>query len=163
MFTQPFIQAQIKENIKAPCHWHLWGKFTGDRWIPRTKGQWYGDCFHLTTSSCNLFYQKRPSVVKSCIWPSLLFAVDSMVKPRLCSSYEVLCQCYSRPMWILMILLLWVTCVKSHRQLFDTEYVPSCSKIEKLCKLHALLDFVVSTSRFNSYPLGLLRHWELTT
>ena len=37
--TQPFSQAQIKENIKAPRHWPLCGKFTGDRWIPRTKGQ----------------------------------------------------------------------------------------------------------------------------
>ena len=35
----PFIQAQIKENIKAPRHWPLWGEFTGDRWIRRTKGQ----------------------------------------------------------------------------------------------------------------------------
>ena len=26
-----FVQAQIKENIKAPRHWPLWGKFTGDR------------------------------------------------------------------------------------------------------------------------------------
>ena len=34
-----FIQAQIKENMKAPRHWPLWGEFTGDRWIPRTKGQ----------------------------------------------------------------------------------------------------------------------------
>ena len=33
--TQSFIQAQIKENIKAPRHWTLWGEFTGDRWIPR--------------------------------------------------------------------------------------------------------------------------------
>ena len=38
-FTQPFVQAQIKENIKAPSHWPLWEKFTCDRWIPRTKGQ----------------------------------------------------------------------------------------------------------------------------
>ena len=30
---------QIKENIKASRHWPLWGEFTGDRWIPRTKGQ----------------------------------------------------------------------------------------------------------------------------
>ena len=35
-----FIQAQIKKkNINAPRHWPLWGEFTGDRWIPRTKGQ----------------------------------------------------------------------------------------------------------------------------
>ena len=32
-------KAQIKENIKAPRHWPLRGEFTGDRWIPRTKGQ----------------------------------------------------------------------------------------------------------------------------
>ena len=31
------VQAQIKENIKAPRHWPLWGEFTGDRWIPCTK------------------------------------------------------------------------------------------------------------------------------
>ena len=39
LLTQPFIQAQTKENIKAPRHWPLWGEFTGDRWIHRTKGQ----------------------------------------------------------------------------------------------------------------------------
>ena len=37
--TQPLFQAQIKENIEALRHWPLWGEFTGDRWIPRTKGQ----------------------------------------------------------------------------------------------------------------------------
>ena len=36
---QPFIQTQIKENIKDPRHWPLCGEFTGDRWIPRTNGQ----------------------------------------------------------------------------------------------------------------------------
>ena len=44
-------QAQIKENIKAPRHWPLWGEFTGARWIPCTKGQWRGKCFHFMTSS----------------------------------------------------------------------------------------------------------------
>ena len=39
IFTQPLIQAQIKENTKAPRHWPLWGEFIGDRWVPRTKGQ----------------------------------------------------------------------------------------------------------------------------
>ena len=28
-----------QENIKAPHHWPLYGEFTGDLWIPRTKGQ----------------------------------------------------------------------------------------------------------------------------
>ena len=39
LFTQPFIQAKIKENIKAPRHWPLCGEFTGDRRIPRTNSQ----------------------------------------------------------------------------------------------------------------------------
>ena len=39
MFVQPFVQAQIKENIKAPRHWPLWGESTGHRWIPLIKGQ----------------------------------------------------------------------------------------------------------------------------
>ena len=39
-FAQPFVQAQIKENIKAPRHWPLWGEFTGHRWIRLSKGQW---------------------------------------------------------------------------------------------------------------------------
>ena len=39
LFTQQFIRAPIKENIKAPRHWPLYGEFTGDRWIPRTNGQ----------------------------------------------------------------------------------------------------------------------------
>ena len=34
MFTQPFMQVLIKENINAPRHWPLWGEL-----IPRTKGQ----------------------------------------------------------------------------------------------------------------------------
>ena len=31
--------AQIQEDIKDPRPWPLWGEFTGNRWIPRTKGQ----------------------------------------------------------------------------------------------------------------------------
>ena len=45
-------KAQIKENIKAPRHWPLWGEFTGDRWIPRTNGQLREKCFHFMASSC---------------------------------------------------------------------------------------------------------------
>ena len=39
LFTQPFIRAQIKENIKALRHWPLCGELTGDQWIPRTTVQ----------------------------------------------------------------------------------------------------------------------------
>ena len=41
-----------QRNIKAPCSWPLCGEFKGDRWIPRTNGQYSGNCFHLMTSSC---------------------------------------------------------------------------------------------------------------
>ena len=34
LFTQSFIQAQIKENIKAPRHWPLCGEFTGTGEFP---------------------------------------------------------------------------------------------------------------------------------
>ena len=43
LFTQPFIPAQITENIEAPRHWPLCGEFTGDRGIPRTNGQLHGN------------------------------------------------------------------------------------------------------------------------
>ena len=56
----PFIQEHIKKPIKTPRHWPLWGKFTGDRWIRWTKGQWRGKCFHwrnhvYITESGNFF------------------------------------------------------------------------------------------------------------
>ena len=53
-----------KKNIKAPRHWPLWGKFTGDRWIPRTKGQWRRKCFHFMTSSWHILqYYLAPWVI----------------------------------------------------------------------------------------------------
>ena len=45
------VRSRIKANIKAPRHWPLCGEFTGDRWIPRTKSQLCGKCFHSLTSS----------------------------------------------------------------------------------------------------------------
>ena len=40
----------LKLRVTGLCHgW----KFTGDRWIPRTKSQKRGKCFHLMTSSWN--------------------------------------------------------------------------------------------------------------
>ena len=45
--------ADKKKPTKAPCHWPLWGEFTGDRRIPSTNSQWRGKCFHLMTTSCS--------------------------------------------------------------------------------------------------------------
>ena len=77
MFTQPFIQTQIKENVKAPRHWPLCGDITGDRWIPRTNGQLRGKCHHDSSrrvgNDCHswiwlLIYSA--TTVFSCVVPS---------------------------------------------------------------------------------------------
>ena len=72
-FTQPFIQALIKENIKPPRYWPLWGEFSGDRWIPCAKASnaenvsiwwrhhdfvskyWYKCPFHNVQQKCYHF------------------------------------------------------------------------------------------------------------
>ena len=36
LFAQPFVQAQIKENTKAPRHLPLWGESIVEQWIPIT-------------------------------------------------------------------------------------------------------------------------------
>ena len=33
------VQVQIKENVKAACHWPIWGESTVDRWFILTKDQ----------------------------------------------------------------------------------------------------------------------------
>ena len=43
-----------KKTSKPRVTGPLCGEFTGNRWIPRTNGQWRGKCFHLMTSSCNV-------------------------------------------------------------------------------------------------------------
>ena len=63
LFTQPFIQENIKENIKAQRHWPFCGEFTSDRWIPRKNGQWRGKCFHLMTSSCKRVDSDHTSIL----------------------------------------------------------------------------------------------------
>ena len=37
--SSTIFQAHIKEHIKAPRQWPLWGESTSDRWIPLTKDQ----------------------------------------------------------------------------------------------------------------------------
>ena len=40
LFTQSFIQTQIKENIKAPRHWPLCGEFTGNGEFPAQRANY---------------------------------------------------------------------------------------------------------------------------
>ena len=66
-FTQSFIQALIKETIKAPRHWPFLEEFTDDRWIPRTEGQlrWKKFPFHdviMLSILFRSFYALDPNI-----------------------------------------------------------------------------------------------------
>ena len=39
VYSTIYSDTDQKKNIKVPRHWPLCGEFTGDRWIPLTKGQ----------------------------------------------------------------------------------------------------------------------------
>ena len=39
VYSTVYSGAYQRIYIKAPRYWPLWGQFTGNRWIPRTKGQ----------------------------------------------------------------------------------------------------------------------------
>ena len=62
LLAELLLQAQKRENIKAPRYWPLWGELTSGRWTPRTKGQWRGNCFHLKTSSWIQTYMNSASI-----------------------------------------------------------------------------------------------------
>ena len=47
-----YLNRSKKTSEPALRHWPFCGEFTGDRWIPLTKGQERGNCFQLMTSSC---------------------------------------------------------------------------------------------------------------
>ena len=48
-------QRKYQSSVSLAFVW----EFTGDWWIPRTKGQLRGKCFHLMTSSWNLAIQSQ--------------------------------------------------------------------------------------------------------
>ena len=52
LFNRLFRHKSKRTLIRALRHWPLWGESTIDRWIPLTKSQLRGTCFHLMTSSC---------------------------------------------------------------------------------------------------------------
>ena len=67
MFTKPFIEAQIKENITAPRQWLLCWEFTGD------KGQWRGTfMFSLICvwMKCWVNSRKASDLTSTVVWPS---------------------------------------------------------------------------------------------
>ena len=78
LFTQPFIQTQIKENIKAPRHWPLCGEFTGTGEFPAQRASyaeyvsiWWRH--HVMWISVTWVFQIS---VPQSLDDSLLFAID---------------------------------------------------------------------------------------
>ena len=55
LFTQPFAQAQIKENTKAPRHWPLSGNSPVTGEVPAQRASNAEFFFYLMTSSYNVF------------------------------------------------------------------------------------------------------------
>ena len=125
----PFIQTQVKENIKAPRHWPLCGEFTGDRWIPHTKGQLHGKCFQLMTSSCSTIlvlwtngHRFPLHFVEGQQMQSFMFS--SFLRPIKLLNAQSNCQWFEMP---------WSSC--------DTTVVPCCT----ICNNHTVFVFRHST------------------
>ena len=69
LFTKPFIEGTAQRNVRAQRNWPLWGKFTGDRWIPYTKARQRGKCFHLMTSSLEIWNNRKGcDLSKICVY-----------------------------------------------------------------------------------------------
>ena len=69
LFTQSFIQTQMKENIKAPRHWPLCGEFTGTGEFPAQMASnaesvsiWWRH---------HVFGSHQTDVIKGNYWPSM--------------------------------------------------------------------------------------------
>ena len=92
LFTQLFIQVQIKENFKAPRHWPLWGEFTSE--FPAQKASnaenvsiWWRHYVHNATPSylwlnARLQYSiaNEHEILKSCT-ESLIFFLYPFTDP----------------------------------------------------------------------------------
>ena len=66
LFAQPFVQAQIKENIKAPRQWPLWRESTSD-W-------WFSSQMASNAENVSGFYTKGRQLVK----PNLICPSDKL-------------------------------------------------------------------------------------
>ena len=59
LYTQPFIQTQMKENFKAPPHWPLWPVNSPQKWLVTRNMSPFGDVIRLiitatSNSPCSL-------------------------------------------------------------------------------------------------------------
>ena len=70
VYSTVYSDADQRKHQSSASLAFVWG-IHRDRWIPRTKGQLRGKCFHLMTSSCGItfiFYRCHRSKVFSMTW-----------------------------------------------------------------------------------------------
>ena len=79
-----------KKTSKLRVTGPLCGEFTGDRWIPRTKGQQCGKCFHLMTSSwTNDPIRRNSDATRSLMYFDSRNCFENLV----CKVYSIRLQC----------------------------------------------------------------------
>ena len=106
---------------KAPRRWPLWGELTGDRWIPRSKGQQRGKWFHLMTSSwyCTHFSSQTTF---SCqllnYWKKVLVYLESTMKTL-----------------VFDILIFWKWLVTNHKEYCYFNTTLTCKKWNVQCPI----------------------------
>ena len=106
----------------------MWG-IHRDRWIPRTKGQLRGKCFHLMTSSCGIYctYEGNPAVTSGSPHKGLVM--------RKVFPYH--------SVKVIHIPRVIILCFAVHSFIVDdsSSFISMCSLILKLIKIHtAALD-----------------------
>ena len=84
LFTQPFIQTQIKENIKTPLHWPLCGEFTGTGEFPAQRASyavnvsiWWRHHDASQCSRCDFAGIRKAAAVAFTHWFRITIAVLS--------------------------------------------------------------------------------------
>ena len=95
VFSSVYSGADQRKH-QSSVHWPLWGEFTGDRWIPHTKGQLRGKCFHLMTSSWSGFIP----------WHWSYHECHQSKPRRIWVKFS-----WTKPQWYQMIcIILWMSC-----------------------------------------------------
>ena len=121
LFAQTFVQAQIKENIQAPCHWPLWGESTGDWWFPSQRNA-------EKVSIWQRHHDYEGRVIQS-FGAFLLVSMDKLLnKQSYCLWFETPQRsCHDVPRGYLFPyhLMICDRCVETEERAVDTKSVPS--------------------------------------
>ena len=109
-----------EEIIKAPPHWPLCGEFTGDRWIPRTNGQW--------RENVSIWWRHHDEM-KAQISLVHSFLIYIYLYIRICMSMYV----WQTHMYMESILFmdscLWLRLLSVISSIYFSQYIKSCTYV----------------------------------